>query len=74
MATTELHVQLRHTTEPATDENPMCDSCPHPVALHDQVGRRYCEATQRMALTRHCICRGDTVDVEQDPASAHRFP
>jgi hypothetical protein len=25
-------------------------------------------------LTRRCICRGDMVDVEQEPASAHRFP
>ena len=51
-----------------------CSCCPHPVGRHDQVARRYCEATMRLALTRRCICRGDMVDVDQQPASAHRFP
>jgi hypothetical protein len=51
-----------------------CSCCPHPVDRHDPIARRYCEATLEMVLTRRCICRGDMVDVEQQPASAHRFP
>jgi hypothetical protein len=56
------------------DASAYCSCCPHPVERHDRVARRYCEATLHRVLTRRCICRGDMVDVEQEPASAHRFP
>lgn len=74
MPTTELNLELRDHAEASVDENVLCDSCPHPTAAHDRIARRYCEATMRAALTRRCICRGDMIDVEQDPTSAHRFP
>jgi hypothetical protein len=56
MPTTALNLEPREHVEPPADENALCDSCPHPTALHDQVARRYCEATMRAALTRRCIC------------------
>jgi hypothetical protein len=71
---TELNVQSPNSVEPPVENSMICDSCPHPTAVHDRVARRYCEATQRTALTRRCICRGDMVDVEQEPTSARRFP
>jgi hypothetical protein len=74
MATPKLAVRLRNDLKAPVDENVLCDSCPHPTAVHDRVARRYCEATMRAALTRRCICRGDMIDVEQEPTSAHRFP
>jgi hypothetical protein len=78
MATPKLDLPVRDDIEKpvevAVDEQPACDSCPHPTSVHDRVAQRFCEATQQMALTRRCICRGDMVDVEQAAASAHRFP
>jgi hypothetical protein len=35
----------------------VCDVCAHPVAAHDVIGRRFCDATVRGTLTRGCICR-----------------
>jgi hypothetical protein len=75
---TNLHtsVGLVAAVEPnvEADATTYCSCCPHPVDRHDRVARRYCEATLHMVLTRRCICRGDMVDVEQEPASGHRFP
>jgi hypothetical protein len=51
-----------------------CSSCPHPQDAHDAIAVRYCAATLHMVISRHCICRGDKVDVGQRPNSAHRFP
>jgi hypothetical protein len=33
-----------------------CDACGHPLASHDAISLRYCQATQAQALTRNCIC------------------
>jgi hypothetical protein len=78
MATPQLDLPLRDDIEKPVEtpvyEQPLCDSCPHPPAVHDRIAERFCEATLQMALTRRCICRGDMVDVEQAAASAHRFP
>jgi hypothetical protein len=74
MVTVKLDAPHRSDVEAAGDESVLCESCRHPTAVHDRVARRYCDATLRMALPRRCICRADMVDVEKDPASAHRFP
>lgn len=76
MTSIHINVDVVAGIDPITDAEPTryCSCCPHPVDLHDQIARRYCEATLHMALTRRCICHGDMVDVEQQPASAHRFP
>jgi hypothetical protein len=34
-----------------------CTVCDHILARHDPIGRRFCDATQTQALSRHCICR-----------------
>ena len=34
-----------------------CTVCDHDLARHDPIGRRFCDATQTQALSRHCICR-----------------
>jgi hypothetical protein len=41
-------------TPPA--EQSMCMACGHPVADHDAIARRYCNATIEHATTRGCIC------------------
>ena len=74
MATPQLDLPHRDDVETPVDEQALCESCPHPTAVHDRIAQRYCEATLQTALTRRCICRGDMIDVEQDVASAHRFP
>jgi hypothetical protein len=51
-----------------------CSSCPHPQDAHDATALRYCAATLQMMINRHCICRGDMVDVGQRPDSAHHYP
>jgi len=33
-----------------------CAVCPHRLADHDNIGQRFCQATQANALTRKCIC------------------
>lgn len=33
-----------------------CEVCDHNWDEHDPISRRYCEATQMNALSRHCIC------------------
>jgi len=35
----------------------VCDVCTHPDAAHDDIARRYCNATMTNALPRECICR-----------------
>jgi hypothetical protein len=44
------------TVDPTVE--PLCSCCAHPTANHDSIATRFCEATQRSALTRGCICRG----------------
>ncbi|WP_460866622.1 RGCVC family protein [Rhodococcus aerolatus] len=34
-----------------------CAACRHPLAEHDDLGRRFCAATEAGALPRACICR-----------------
>lgn len=58
MAEVEQNPQVRAGADRSADH---CSSCEHPPAAHDQVARRYCEATLRMVLTRGCICPGDPV-------------
>jgi len=33
-----------------------CAVCEHPLADHDSIGNRFCQATQARALSRGCIC------------------
>jgi hypothetical protein len=52
-------------TSPATTGAPhreslSCDVCPHPLAGHDPIGLRFCQATLAGALTRGCVCRHDS--------------
>jgi hypothetical protein len=42
---------------PLTGAQAACDVCPHPLAAHDVIGRRFCAATLTGAITRGCICR-----------------
>ena len=37
-----------------------CAVCPHPWDAHDRIGLRYCAATAAGALSRGCVCVGDT--------------
>ncbi|MGH3850988.1 MAG: RGCVC family protein, partial [Pseudonocardiaceae bacterium] len=37
-----------------------CTVCPHPWDAHDRIGVRYCAATVAGALSRGCVCVGDT--------------
>ena len=43
---------------PGTGEpgGPTCPVCPHPAALHDAIGARFCRATTAKALSRGCVC------------------
>jgi hypothetical protein len=34
----------------------VCAVCPHPLAAHDAISRRFCQATQAHAMTRGCVC------------------
>jgi hypothetical protein len=72
MATAEPTSQSRQRVQPPGDAGAICDSCPHPVAIHDRIALRYCEATLRMMLPRRCICPGDAIDAKPDPTSAPR--
>jgi hypothetical protein len=33
-----------------------CPACPHPVAMHDAIGTRFCRATTAHTLSRGCAC------------------
>ncbi|WP_372671711.1 RGCVC family protein [Amycolatopsis kentuckyensis] len=34
-----------------------CPSCPHPLAAHDEIARRYCAATAAgQGTDRGCVC------------------
>jgi hypothetical protein len=49
-------------TASATLDEPIpgltCETCNHPVALHDVIGLRFCAATLAGSLSRGCVCRG----------------
>ena len=34
----------------------ICDICTHRDGAHDDIARRYCQATMTNALSRNCIC------------------
>lgn len=34
----------------------VCPACPHPAALHDAIGTRFCRATTAKTLSRGCVC------------------
>jgi hypothetical protein len=40
----------------AVVEQPTCAVCPHPLAAHDAISLRFCQATQAHAVTRGCVC------------------
>ena len=33
-----------------------CSACPHPLAAHDAISLRFCQATTAGAATRGCVC------------------
>jgi hypothetical protein len=33
-----------------------CAVCPHPLAEHDRISLRFCQASQASASTRGCVC------------------
>jgi hypothetical protein len=41
---------------PGEPGDPTCPACPHPAALHDAIGARFCRATMAKALSRGCVC------------------
>jgi hypothetical protein len=42
-------------TAPA--QEPACPACAHPLAQHDTIGARFCQATLAGSLSRGCVCR-----------------
>ncbi|MBW0104003.1 RGCVC family protein [Pseudonocardia sp. KRD291] len=45
-------------TSGEAESGPVCETCPHPWAAHDAIGRRYCAASIASARTdRGCVCR-----------------
>jgi hypothetical protein len=72
MAAAEPIGQSRERVQPPSGAGTVCDSCPHPLAIHDCIALRYCEATRRMVLPRRCICPGDAIDAKPNPTSAPR--
>jgi hypothetical protein len=56
--TTSTHApDLHATVTDAPDDAAACPACPHPLALHDPIGARFCRATAAAALSRGCVCR-----------------
>ncbi|RZT88607.1 hypothetical protein EV383_5551 [Pseudonocardia sediminis] len=46
------------STAVESDTGPICESCPHPWADHDAIGRRFCSASNASARTdRGCVCK-----------------
>ena len=48
-------------TAPSVTEVPAvaaasCAVCPHPLADHDRISLRFCQASQASATTRGCVC------------------
>lgn len=37
-----------------------CPVCPHPANAHDPIARRFCSATEAGALSRGCLCSGES--------------
>ena len=46
---------LVHESSSAIDR---CDTCGHPVSMHDLISTRWCAATTRGVGVRACICSG----------------
>jgi hypothetical protein len=44
-------------TDSRAVQDPACAACPHPLADHDAVARRFCRATAGAAPDRGCVCR-----------------
>jgi hypothetical protein len=57
MSSTELQQATSETDDQA---GRTCAVCPHPWDAHDRIGLRYCAATAAGALSRGCVCVGDT--------------
>ncbi|WP_222263141.1 RGCVC family protein [Modestobacter marinus] len=47
---------LPATTERSSSAVATCAVCPHPVASHDAIGLRFCQATLNGAMSRGCVC------------------
>lgn len=46
------------STSGESASGPVCESCPHPWADHDAIGRRYCSASNASSRPdRGCVCR-----------------
>ncbi|MGY2084674.1 RGCVC family protein [Blastococcus sp. SYSU DS0539] len=47
-------------SSPADTEQPAaalsCTACPHPLAGHDRISLRFCEATRTHDSARGCVC------------------
>ena len=48
--------------QPATDPSDvpvagLCAVCPHPLADHDRIALRFCQATGAQGSSRGCSCR-----------------
>jgi hypothetical protein len=47
---------VSRTPDRVVDEAGACAVCPHPLATHDAISARFCQATQAAAATRGCVC------------------
>jgi len=43
--------------EPDSGSDP-CETCGHPLSMHDAIGIRWCEATTLGVGQRACLCSG----------------
>jgi hypothetical protein len=48
---------VSRTADRTIVETGACAVCPHPLAAHDAISSRFCQATQAAAATRGCVCR-----------------
>ncbi|MGW0252227.1 RGCVC family protein [Nocardia goodfellowii] len=48
-------VQTKPATNATVGEGG-CPACAHPRDAHDQISRRFCDATAASALDRGCVC------------------
>jgi hypothetical protein len=53
MPTADVHAT---PSDPTTEAQ--CDVCPHPVAAHDPIAQRYCNAMATSGNLRRCLCSG----------------
>ena len=51
---------VRSGTTPGAEAAADCPVCPHPVDMHDEIGRRFCSATAAGRFERGCVCAAGT--------------